>query len=116
MGPEFDRYIDKVVYPAIREAVDYVGLHKFALIVNQKRGDIGRALWRRGRYFAIDWVMQLLAMLPREMAIDLARIVLKGMGFELVDDDSGRLVPRMLPLTEDEPGQQLLADTLGGRR
>lgn len=88
-------YYARYLLPMIRDAVDAIGVVRFAEIVGARRGDVVRALYQRGRYFSIDWFVELLALTDEDTRYRLVNLFLEPLGLQA--------------------DRRQLADTLGGR-
>ncbi len=77
---------------ALYDAIHIIGIEEFAALAGTHRNDVARALnGAPGRRFPIDWLLLLLAVLPRDQATSLAEryMALIGFGF---DRDELRIV------------------------
>ncbi len=80
----FDKHWQEML-ALIREAVDFVGIDKFAAAVGAQRGNVANALHERhNRHFHYRWFCSLLEMLPKERSLVLLNHMALPMGLRFI--------------------------------
>lgn len=78
---ELIKYIERIVYPLIREIIFDFGVREFAELAATKPHIIRRAVWNQGYRIPIEWAMWAGVIASPDRKLELANAILRPLGF-----------------------------------